>query len=222
MSIAEIRDLSTTSYAILGWLAVRPWTTYELAKQIRRNLRFFWPRAESRLYEEPQNLVAHGLATAERSLTGRRPRTTYAITPAGREALARWLAGPSKPTALWCEALVRVFFADAAGPAELLAAIRSVRELADDIQAAGRAVAREYLEGRAPFPERAPLSGLVFDFLWSFAEHLRGWSERSDAEVRRWEGATAADKRERAYRVFRAGLEAGDHQLAHEDGRRDG
>ena len=68
-------ELNTTSYAMLGMLAIRPWSTYELAKQIRRNLRFFWPRAESGLYDEPKNLVEHGLALSERSLVGRRPRT---------------------------------------------------------------------------------------------------------------------------------------------------
>ena len=46
--------LTTTSYAILGLLAVKPWTTYELAQQMRRALGQFWPRAESKLYEEPK------------------------------------------------------------------------------------------------------------------------------------------------------------------------
>ena len=43
--------LTSTSYAILGLLAVKPWTTYELAQQMDRALGRFWPRAESRLYE---------------------------------------------------------------------------------------------------------------------------------------------------------------------------
>ena len=32
--------LPATSYAILGMLAVRPWSAYELTKQIRRSLEF--------------------------------------------------------------------------------------------------------------------------------------------------------------------------------------
>jgi PadR family transcriptional regulator AphA len=47
------RELTTTSYAILGLLAIKPWSTYELAAQMRRNLHYFWPRAESNLYAEP-------------------------------------------------------------------------------------------------------------------------------------------------------------------------
>ena len=79
--------LTTTSYVILGHLALRDWSSYELAQQMKRSTRHFWPRAQSKIYEEPKKLAAHGLATATREFTGRRPRTVYAITPKGREAL---------------------------------------------------------------------------------------------------------------------------------------
>ena len=62
--MAAARSLTSTSYAILGLLSLRPWTTYELAQQMQRALGQFWPRAESKLYEEPKKLVEHGLATA--------------------------------------------------------------------------------------------------------------------------------------------------------------
>ena len=41
--MATPTPLTTTSYAILGLLAVKPWTTYELAQQMRRALGQFWP-----------------------------------------------------------------------------------------------------------------------------------------------------------------------------------
>ena len=53
-----------TSHAILGLLAIRSWSTYELTQQMHRSLRRFWPRAESKLYEEPKKLVELGWATA--------------------------------------------------------------------------------------------------------------------------------------------------------------
>ena len=83
--------LTTTSYAILGLLGVRPWTTYELAQQMKRAVGQFWPRAESNLYAEPKKLVALGLATASQEKVGNRPRTLYTITPEGRQALAEWI-----------------------------------------------------------------------------------------------------------------------------------
>src|SRR5687768_7758504 len=88
--MATASDLTPTSYAMLGLLAVQPWTTYELAKQMDHTLSRFWPRAKSKLYEEPKKLVAQGLAKATDDAVGRRPRTIYAITPKGRRALAAW------------------------------------------------------------------------------------------------------------------------------------
>ncbi len=73
--MAGPRPLTSTSYAILGLLSLRPWTTYELAQQMQRALGQFWPRAESKLYEEPKKLVEHGLGR-------RRPSSTSASAPA--------------------------------------------------------------------------------------------------------------------------------------------
>ena len=102
-----------TTYAILGLLSVRPWTTYELAKQVQRSLSWFWPRAERKLYDEPKRLVADGLATATKESTGKRPRTVYGITDAGREELRRWLDEPPAPPTTEFEGLVKIFFAEA-------------------------------------------------------------------------------------------------------------
>src|SRR5689334_11171156 len=104
---------ATTANAILGLLALRPnWPTYAITTQLRRTMRFFWPRAESRIYDEARRLVDRGLAASEAITTGGRTRTVYSITPAGRAALDRWLAAPPRATALECEPLLRVFLAD--------------------------------------------------------------------------------------------------------------
>src|SRR4051794_33638678 len=51
--MSSARGLTTTSHAILGLLAIQPWSTYELTRQMDRSLGRFWPRAHSKLYEEP-------------------------------------------------------------------------------------------------------------------------------------------------------------------------
>ena len=82
-------DLTTTSYAILGLLSLRSWSTYELAEQMRRALGLFWPRAESGIYREPKKLESSsGSRAAPSSRVGQRPRTRYTITAKGRRALA--------------------------------------------------------------------------------------------------------------------------------------
>ena len=120
--------LNSTSYAILGLLALKPWTTYELAQQMDRALGQFWPRAESRIYEEPKKLVARGLARATSEMVGKRPRTVYSITAKGRRALAEWVPTPGSGPVLEFEQLIKVFFAEHATKADLLATLDAVRE----------------------------------------------------------------------------------------------
>ena len=49
------KQLTPTSFAILGLLSIQPFTTYELAQQMDRTLSWFWPRAASMVYEEPKS-----------------------------------------------------------------------------------------------------------------------------------------------------------------------
>jgi len=118
---------TTTSYAILGLLSVRDWSTYELAKQVRRSLRWFWPRTERKLYDEPKRLVADGLATATKQYTGQRPRTVYGITEQGREQLRRWLDEPPATRSMEFEGMLKLFFSDSVSPQLRLDNIRAKR-----------------------------------------------------------------------------------------------
>src|SRR5579884_281667 len=108
-----MESITPTEAALLGQLAWRPQTPYELAKGMERNLRFFWPRAASHVYRQVKRLARAGLATAERGATGRRPRTVYAITPAGRAALRAWLGAAPGAVELEHEPLLRVFLGGA-------------------------------------------------------------------------------------------------------------
>ena len=178
--------LTTTSYAVLALLALRPWTTYQLATQMERSLGWIWPRAVSRLYEEPKKLVAAGLATSRPAATGRRRSTVYTITPQGREALAAWLAEPGTGVVLECEALVKIAYADQGTREGLLA---NLAALIDDTTAKlrfGEMIAQQYLDGQGPFTERLPLSGLMWRFLWEYHLTVLRWARWAEAEVRAW------------------------------------
>ena len=91
---------------MLGLLALRRWTTYELAKQVQRSLGWFWPRAERKLYDEPKRLVSAGLAESEKEMTGARPSTVYTVTSSGRDALKAWLDEPPTAPTLEFEGMV--------------------------------------------------------------------------------------------------------------------
>ena len=90
----------------------------------------------------------------------------------------------------------------------MLAGIESARAHAEAIFAAGGPVMESYLTGHHPFPERAQFSGFIADFLWSFAELLCDWAERSAAEVAAWQGTSSdEEKQARAHAIFRDCLE---------------
>jgi DNA-binding PadR family transcriptional regulator len=179
-------DLSTTSYALLGLLAIQPWTTYELAQHMGRSVGRLWPRAVSKLYEEPKKLVHHGLATATAERVGRRPRTVYTITPKGRRALRAWLAKPGKGPSLEFEALLKVFFAENGTKQDTLAALASISAWARADRAEHIDVARVYAAGDGPFPQRAAMLALTGKFLVDFNEMVARWAAWAMSVVERW------------------------------------
>jgi DNA-binding PadR family transcriptional regulator len=178
--------LSTTSYAILGLLAVKPWTTHELVVQVDRSLRRIWPRAQSKLYEEPKKLVAHGYARATDDAVGRRPRTRYTITAKGRRALAAWLSEPGDGPVLECEQLVKIHFADSGTKADVQANLAAMRAWVLEQNEENLTTARAYLEGHAAFPERAALNQLPGRFLTEFYVTVARWVDWASRVVEAW------------------------------------
>ncbi len=204
-----MQALTPTSFALLGWLAVKPWTTYELAQQIARNLRFFWSAAESGVYAEPKRLVARGFARATREVVGKRPRTTYAITPRGRRELGAWLARATEMPHIQSEALLKLFFCESGNPADLLATIDTIEETSRAIVAIGQVVAREFVEDRHALSQRIHISALMFDFLWGWALHVERWARDARQEVSRWRDCKPdAGKTARAKATFARRLSA--------------
>ncbi len=185
-TMSQAPKLTTTSYVILGHLALRSWSTYELAQQIKRSTRHYWPRAESKIYEEPKKLVAHGLATAAREYTGRRPRTVYSITRAGRKALRRWLQEPGQPPLVEFEGAVKVLFAEQGTKEQLLATLRSVREQAEQTREEHATLAAELTRSGGPFPDRLHVNALVFKFMWEQTETVIRWATWAEQQVAHW------------------------------------
>ncbi len=178
--------LSATGFAILGLLALRPWSAYELTQQIRRGLRYMLPASERHLYAEPKRLAAAGLVRMRREAVGRRSRTVYEITPAGREALRRKLATPPAPPQLEFEALQRLTFADQGTKRDLLAALdttsQQVQRLLDD----GLQQLRGYQANGGPFPERLHIIMLSARFHADYLLLLRDWIALARQEAASW------------------------------------
>jgi PadR family transcriptional regulator AphA len=179
-------QLTTTAHAVLGLLAIRPWTSYELTKQMGRSLQHFWPRAESKLYEEPKKLVAQGLATASSRAVGRRTSTVYAITPAGRRALTAWVGRPGAGPVLEFEQLMQVFFSENGTRDDLLATLAASAEWAEERNRKNIEVAREYAGGRGAFPGRVAQDALVAACLTGFWDAIAAWAAWAREVVADW------------------------------------
>ena len=184
--MSRSRGLTTTSYALLGLLAIKPWSTYELTRQMEWSLSRFWPRAKSKLYEEPKKLERLGLAVSRREATGKRARTIYAITTAGRRALRDWLGEPTGGFGLEAEPLLRVFLADQGSRADTLSTLADARAWAADRNVGNLAAGRAFLRGGAEFQARAAPTLLVGAFLTDFYKLVADWADWAVAEVEGW------------------------------------
>jgi PadR family transcriptional regulator, regulatory protein AphA len=206
MSRTADRQLTTTSYAILGLLGIRPWSTYELTKQMQRSLHHIWPRAESNVYAEPKRLVEAGLARAEAQKIGQRPRTLYTITRKGRKTLERWLQTESAPTRVESETLVKVLFANYGTKEDLLANLEAVAAEAAAVKELWRVVASEYDRGTDEFPERVHVNALIFRWIWEHAEMNARWADWAIEQVEKWPDTGEPADVEAALEVFRSAL----------------
>ena len=214
MSRGSLEKLPPTSYALLGLLALRTWTAYELTKQMHRSVRWFWPRAERKLYDEAKRLVELGLATSRSEMTGRRASTVYEITPAGRDALRSWVGEPDfEPPVLEMEAMVHLFFGDNGSQEQMLESLRVVRQQAIDALVELCDVAVDFVEERDQFPDRRATNAVTMELYVRIHETIRDWAIWAEAEtaswppVRRHRRAVAAGPLERGRELF-AGIAA--------------
>jgi DNA-binding PadR family transcriptional regulator len=206
---SNLPELTTTSYAILGLLSIKPWSTYELTKQMQRGYGFVWPRAESNLYAEPKKLIAHGFASAHSEPRGRRRRTVYSITPAGRHALAAWLGTPAAEPRWEAESMVKFIFATGGSKQQLLENLRDFRQYATARWKAVEEIFRPYLDGNEPFPERTHINVISARLLLETARLQAEWADQAMEEVQKWSTAAEAEDHLSTLAALEAEIAAG-------------
>ncbi len=133
----ERTTLTTTEYAILGLIARKERSGYDLRKAVERGVGYFWTPAKSQIYSVLPRLVAAGLARERRVVQDARPdKRVYWITTHGREELRRWLDAPQlAPEPNREPFLLKVFLGEFATPEALLAQVRARRAEAEELDA---------------------------------------------------------------------------------------
>ena len=111
-----------------------------------RDGRVYWTAPESQFYAEPKRLAAAGYLSATKEPGRTHERTHYMLTDSGRDALAQWLATPTRFPRIQNEPIVRLLgeqYAERGVLLESLAALRTeLHELDESLKAAERARVR--------------------------------------------------------------------------------
>jgi DNA-binding PadR family transcriptional regulator len=195
--------LTTTSYAVLAQVALRPWASYELAQQRVRYFRYVWPRAESAVYREVKRLSSMGLVREKKEYQGKRPRTIYSITKQGKQALRNWLGTPISPFAMDFEALIRLFVAPLGTKEQIVSTLGQVRADAKEMLQFGGKAKQEYLTGINVTQEQVYIRAFAFDFFISLLNTVDAWAARTLREIASWDDLTPAGKNERGLEIIR-------------------
>jgi DNA-binding PadR family transcriptional regulator len=120
------RGVSLT-HALLGLLASRPGTGYELRQRFGASLGSAWHASHSQIYPELSRLEEHGLVEVVGH--GARRSRTWAVTSDGRDELRRWLVETEPNRDVRNEPLLRGFLLFLLEPADRVVILR--RELAE-------------------------------------------------------------------------------------------
>jgi DNA-binding PadR family transcriptional regulator len=180
-------ELTTGSFAMLGMLAIHPWTTYELARHMERGVGRLWPpSARSKSFNEPKKLAELGFVKATADAVGNRPRTVYSITAKGRRALRTWLDSPGEPTRLESEQLLKLFFAEQGTTDQARATVAAIAEWAAERAEENVAVARSYLDGTGPFPDRAAVLAVMGKLMTDFVDTIANWATWAASVIDDW------------------------------------
>ena len=95
-------------HALLGALADRPRSGYELLKHFEQSLAYAWPASHSQIYPELARLRDDGLI--EQTGAGARNSKTYAVTDAGLAEIRHWLRDTEPDRRVRSDAALRTFF----------------------------------------------------------------------------------------------------------------
>jgi DNA-binding PadR family transcriptional regulator len=100
-----------TTYLILGMLAHKSMTGYDIKKKMNEYIKYFWKTGYGQLYPTLARLKSTGMIKMEVDKTNnnRNPKK-YSITTKGKNALEAWLKFPMQYETINYEHLLKLFF----------------------------------------------------------------------------------------------------------------
>jgi DNA-binding PadR family transcriptional regulator len=115
---------------LLGLLAQRERSGYDLAQAMKRPVGYFWQAGHSQIYPTLARLQARGLVTHRVVEQRDRPdKKVYALTAAGRDALRAWVTAPLDVPPVRDELVLKAYSLWLADPRAALALFREHERL---------------------------------------------------------------------------------------------
>jgi DNA-binding PadR family transcriptional regulator len=181
-------ELTATGKVILGMLAARPRSGYEIKQLVDSTARFFWAASYGQIYPELKKLENAGLVTGADSSQGARQRTTFKLTADGRRVAREWIGQPPEVLETRDEGLLKLFFAgsiDGARAAEIARERAAIsRQKAAELRAIWDAVDAEgQPEGAASEPDIGSMTVLRYGI--EASEWAAEWFERAAEDLER-------------------------------------
>lgn len=105
-------------FVILGLLALRAMTVYELNKALERGISLFYSASLGSINAAIGRLLEKGWVSTEEKIEHGRLKKIFHLTPAGREAFQNWLHSPIETEKVKDPALTRLYFMGFADPQE--------------------------------------------------------------------------------------------------------
>ena len=123
------KTLTPSSYAVLGLLARRPSSGYELGTRAAASIDNFWPLTRTHIYGELAKLEALGYVVGVEVTQELLPdKRVYSVTPEGARALDAWLDNPDPGVPRPRQPmLVKLFFGERIAPEQAAALLTRYR-----------------------------------------------------------------------------------------------
>ena len=179
-------ELSATGKVVLGMLAARPRTGYEIKQLVDTSARFFWAASYGQIYPELKRLEDAGLITGADASQGARQRTVYKLTAEGKRAAREWIERAPQIFELRDEGLLELFFAGSIEPSRTPEIARERAAQARSKAGVLRAL-QEQLDEKYEGPETSPDAGslTVLRYGIESSEWAAEWFERAAEELER-------------------------------------
>ena len=172
-------------HGILGLLAGRPMSGYDITREFDLTLGHVWSARHSQIYPELSRLASEGLI--EHVDSGPRGRKVYAATGPGREEVLRWLRDDDPGRELRVEACLQGFFYWMLEPVEAVALIRRERAFHEAKLEGYESSARSGINWAAT-PERHA-QRIMLEAGIRYERGLVEWSDWAIEEIKRGEEA---------------------------------